>query len=254
MKRRKILILVGVFTLTVGAFIHTETLKARALEPKEIVSVDVLSEGNSTETKTDDKVLRTEVIKPQLNKDVKVDNKIEVNNVKKKKEHKSINFNPNNVLEVSNISKAQLVKAINKYNKNNRLTELVDSFLEAEHKYGINAIFLVAITAQESDWGKSPRAINDNNLSGYGVYSSSSKGINANSKKGNILETARCLKEEYLSKKGEYYPKKNEKLSHPINSIYTINTSYCIGKDGQPDYDWCKSVSSIGKGLIACIK
>lgn len=47
------------------------------------------------------------------------------------------------------------------------------AFVEAEKKYGVNAFFMAGIVALESGFATSRRAIEDNNLTGYEVYSDS---------------------------------------------------------------------------------
>src|SRR3712207_8956731 len=78
------------------------------------------------------------------------------------------------------------------------------AFLEAEHKYKVNALFLVGLVATESNWGGSSRANRSNNLTGYSVYSASSRGASFNSKGDCILRTASLLDTEYLSPSGLY--------------------------------------------------
>lgn len=93
------------------------------------------------------------------------------------------------------------------------------SYVEAEKKYSVNAIFLLSLTAHESYWGKSPRAVNQNNLTGYDVTSDEAKGRNFNSKEHSILKTAELLGKEYLTPKGLFYTGGYD--------IYRVNSLYC---------------------------
>ena len=74
------------------------------------------------------------------------------------------------------------------------IAPLPDVYKRQEEKYGVNAIGVMAIAVHESAWGTSRRAQEDHNLTGYGVYSDSAKGINAPSKEENLLMTAKLLK------------------------------------------------------------
>ena len=111
-----------------------------------------------------------------------------------------VSINTKNIFEPSNVTTGTLKKALEGTN----LEELAPAFVKAEKKYGINAIAMTSIAALESGWGKSKRAVNDNNLTGLGVYSNSAKGINANTKEKNILMTAERLSTHY-SKAGQMY-------------------------------------------------
>lgn len=111
-----------------------------------------------------------------------------------------VSINTKNIFEPSNVSTKTLQKAL----EGTALEELAPAFVRAEKKYGINAIAMTSIAALESGWGKSKRAVNDNNLTGLGVYSDSAKGINANTKEKNILMTAERLATHY-SKPGQMY-------------------------------------------------
>ena len=111
-----------------------------------------------------------------------------------------VSINSNNIFEPSNVSTKTLKNALEGTN----LKELAPAFVKAEKKYGINAIAMTSIAALESGWGKSKRAVKDNNLTGLGVYSDSAKGINADTKEKNILMTAERLATHY-SKPGQTF-------------------------------------------------
>lgn len=149
-----------------------------------------------------------------------------------KRKSENLHFNPDNLLEKSNLSVQDMYEAL----KNTSLYDLAPVYIEAENTYGINAIFLAGLCANESDWGRSNRAIQDNNLTGFGVFNSNSIGINANSKRDNILMTAKCLKEKYLSPSGRYFSG---------YSISNVNSKYCLNSEGFPDYSWSETITSI---------
>lgn len=150
-------------------------------------------------------------------------------------------FNPNNLLEISNASVDDIYKCL----EGTALHELAPVYIEAENLYGVNALFLVGLTAQESGWGTSRRAVEDNNLTGFGVYSDSSKGINSHTKRGNILMTAKWLKEKYLTPGAILYNG---------FGIRDVNVRYCIGVDGNSDFHWSENISKIASESLAKIK
>lgn len=161
----------------------------------------------------------------------------------KKIERKSgeLTFNPNDLLKPTNMSVDDMYKAL----EGTALHELAPIYIEAENVYGVNALFIAGITAEESGWGTSKRAVEDNNLTGLGVYSDSSVGINARTKRNNILMTAKLLKNEYLSPGGSYYNG---------YSIRDVNTRYCIGTNGTTDYNWSVKITNIATNLLKKVK
>lgn len=131
---------------------------------------------------------------------------------------KTIVFDPMNLLKKSNLTKDKAKKIL----KGTALEDCSDYFIECEEKYGVNAIGVMAIAVHESAWGTSRRAQEDHNLTGYGVYSDSAKGINAPSKEENLLMTAKLLKESYLTRSGSHYKG---------TSLMAVNESYCTSGD-----------------------
>lgn len=131
---------------------------------------------------------------------------------------KSIVFDPMHLLKKSNLTKDKAKKIL----KGTALEDCSDYFIECEEKYGVNAIGVMAIAVHESAWGTSRRAQEDHNLTGYGVYSDSAKGINAPSKEENLLMTAKLLKESYLTRSGSHYKG---------TSLMAVNESYCTSGD-----------------------
>lgn len=129
------------------------------------------------------------------------------------------------------------VKRLNKVLEDTGLAGLGAVYVDAEKTYGVNALFLTALTAQESGWGTSNRARTQNNLSGYAVYSDSSAGRTFSSKSESIYATAKLIAEDYLNKKGRCYKGVD---------IFSVNESYCpVG-----EYDWANNISSIAQYLV----
>lgn len=123
-------------------------------------------------------------------------------------------FDPNDVTIPSNLTAEELHTGLD----DTRLGYLTETFIECEHEYGVNAVFLASIAAHESGWGTSRRAINDHNYTGFGVYSNSAVGINDNTGQDNIRRTAEHLANNYLSPDGKYY--------NGV-SVRSVHTKYC---------------------------
>ena len=71
-----------------------------------------------------------------------------------------VSFNSEDVTQPSNVSLYHMKKAL----KGTPLYKEAQSFVDAERQYGVNALFLAGIVANESAWGKSNRAQTQNNL------------------------------------------------------------------------------------------
>lgn len=84
-------------------------------------------------------------------------------------------------------------------------------FIAAEEKYGVNAIFLCAVAALESGWGK--YCFRPNNIFGW-------SGKNFENKEECIDFVASKIAEHYLSEEGKYY---NGKTVSGVNVCYNGN-------------------------------
>ena len=76
------------------------------------------------------------------------------------------------------------------------LSAFGEEFIAAEEKYGVNAIFLAAVAALESGWGK--YCFRPNNIFGW-------SGKDFESKEECIDFVASKIAEHYLSEDGKYY-------------------------------------------------
>lgn len=146
-----------------------------------------------------------------------------------------VSFNSEDVTEPSNATVYHLKKGL----KGTGLYDLAPAFVEAEKEYGVNALFLAGIVANESKWGNSDRAKSQNNLSGYAVYNRGSEGRTFSSKEQSIMETAKLLRDNYLNSKGSHYEGK---------SVEAVNTNYCQ-KDGHADYSWSRIVTNVANQI-----
>ena len=160
-------------------------------------------------------ILPTKPMEQKLHKITK-----QIKNLKKdlKKESGTRYFNPNDVSELSHIT----VDDARHMLQGTALSTEAETYVKAEEKYHVNAVFLMAIAAHESAWGTSRRAREDNNLTGYGVTSDRAKGINKSTKEEGLLLTAKTLHEKYLTPGGSYYTG---------TSVEAVNAHYCVGNE-----------------------
>lgn len=142
-------------------------------------------------------------------------------------------FNPYNVSELSNLSKEQISTML----EGTALHTLVNAYYWYEQQYQVNAVFLMALTAEESGWGRSSLAISNNNLSGH---KNSSGGWAYYNNWGECLEESfRLISEEYVSPAGQFYTGA---------SMYNINLTYC--PDPENPNSWADNISNIGYQLM----
>ena len=140
-------------------------------------------------------------------------------------------YNPKNLTQVSHFTKDEMKKVLS----GTELSDCAPYFVECEKNYGINALFIAGIAIHESGWGTSRRAREDNNLTGYGVTSDVAHGINGKSRRNNLLRTARCLKNSYLTEGAKFYEG---------TSVSAVNVRYCVGNE------WAPAVTNYGYELM----
>ena len=138
---------------------------------------------------------------------------------------RQIHFNPYDVRELSNVTESQMYDLLS----GTGLSDVAWVFTYAEDYYGINALFLLGITALESGWGTSHRAVNHNNLTGYNIVSDSSV-YTFSSRADSVLATAKLLHKDYLNRDGRYFNG---------YSVESVNIKYCANND------WSDKVISI---------
>lgn len=162
----------------------------------------------------------------------------------------SVEFNDMDVTRLSNMLPYELENVLYNTNGGEGLAPYASYFIEAEEMYGINALFICAIAAQESGWGKNA-AGNGTNLTGYAVYNSYSEGASFEGGiRHNILETARLLAEDYVDPNGLYH---SEWEGYNYGkSIYEINVRYCLLDDMETtDHDWSANIGKIASNLAS---
>lgn len=156
-----------------------------------------------------------------------------INNLKKELYNSKVSYCPTDLRKKSGATADGLNQAL----KGTGLEGLGYSYIYAEKIYGVNAIFLVSLTAEESGWGTSRRARYDNNLSGYAVYTATSRGVNFRSKSESIMKTAKLIGNEYLKTNGKHY--------NGV-SIYDVNKKYCT----TGGTSWSSNINSIANKIL----
>ena len=142
---------------------------------------------------------------------------------------KVITYNPHNLLEPSNITREQAYQML----EGKALQTLSNAYVYMEEFYGVNAIYLMALSAEESAWGRSNLAITKNNIGGIKASDGSWRYFNS---WGDCLDyKARLLKNQYLSENGSYYNGL---------SIWDVNEMYCEQKT------WSDNINNIANDLI----
>jgi beta-N-acetylglucosaminidase len=125
-----------------------------------------------------------------------------------------------NLTSKSNVTVYELNQAL----KGTRLEGLGRSFILAEEKYGVNAVFLCSVAILESGWGSSKIARNKNNLFGFSAYdSNTSKAKRFRSKSACVDYVARFLSNNYLTHGGRYY---NGRTLNAVRKRYTSSTKW----------------------------
>lgn len=170
--------------------------------------------------------------KPAAEQKQEVEEVVEIKEEVKKevKDVKTPHFNPNNLLEKSNLTRDDAYRML----KGSKLQSVSSHYIYAEETYGVNAIFLMGLTSLESGHGTSNIAINNNNIGGVrkgsGEYSSFS------SWEGCISYIANLISKYYLKDDATYFSGR---------SIWDVNENYCENSD------WADKIVSISKGLMS---
>ena len=139
-----------------------------------------------------------------------------------------VTYNPYNLLEPSNITREEAYIML----EGTALQTLSNAYVYMEELYGVNAIYLMSLSAEESGWGRSQLAITHNNIGGI----KSSNGWMYFSDWGECLDyKARLLKNQYLSENGGYFNG---------YSLWNVNIKYC-----EQD-TWADNINSIAYGLL----
>lgn len=241
-KKTIVKILIGVVILAgvsygAGVYIDNTTKEINNLTQilNEAETKIDLIEGENKILQEENSSIKNE--KELLEKEIEeIQGKYERLNEKYQKEVSPVSFQDWNLHSPSNGTVGKLERGL----KGTGLEGLGSWYLEAEQTYGVNAIFLMALTAQESAWGTSNRARSQNNLSGYAVYSSAAEGAYFSSKGESIMATAKLIGEKYINPNGEYY--------NGV-SVASVNIRYCPDDGGH----WSSNITKIAYQLVSKI-
>ena len=164
----------------------------------------------------------------QIQKEIQRQLELERQRIAEEKK-KVITYNPHNLLEPSNITREQAYQML----EGKALQTLSNAYVYMEELYGVNAVYLMALSAEESAWGRSELAITRNNIGGIKATDGSWRYFNS---WGDCLDyKARLLKNQYLSENGCYYNGL---------SIWDVNEMYCEQKT------WSDNINNIANDLI----
>lgn len=130
-------------------------------------------------------------------------------------------YNPNNILQRSNLSKKQFKHITRKLN----LSKYSEQFINAERAYGINALFLIALAKLESADGTSNIAIDKHNLFGFTAYDRNpyENATTFLTEEICIYHVADYLKKNYLTQGGDSF---NGYAIYDINKRYSSATTW----------------------------
>lgn len=129
-------------------------------------------------------------------------------------------FSDFNLLTPSGLS----AESLDELTKNTELSGLGTAYMEAERETGINALFLLALSIHESEWGRSRFARERNNIFGFQAFTHNpANAAYFESKEGSIMKVARHLKDNYLSPDGEHF---NGYTVRDVNRAYAADPGW----------------------------
>lgn len=143
----------------------------------------------------------------------------------------NVNFNYYNLLEPSGITHSEMYNIL----ADTGLADVAWTIAQCEIDFGVNALVLAALLAEESWWGNSNRAKTQNNLSGFEVFDDYAVGAIFETRSASVVETARLLSQDYLTEGGKYY---NGYSLNDVNTLYSANPN------------WNKNINNIAKELV----
>lgn len=111
-----------------------------------------------------------------------------------------------NILQKSGITVEQLDAAMRDIRPDYGLRPALEAIVQAEHKHGINAIFVAAHASTETGWGKSQICVLKNNLFGFNAIDSNpGRADSYTSQAESVRLYADFLAENYLNPQGRYF-------------------------------------------------
>lgn len=185
-------------------------------------------------------VIEQTIVKSSINVD---DSQREKNLLKEKLRKENVEYSRGDMTLVSGITEKELNTVFMNYTGASTMAHLSRAIVDAEKKYGVNAFTMAAIVALESGFATSRRAVEDNNLTGYEVYSDDSEGHLFSSQYESVVQTARHLSKNYLSKNGPYY------LGVAVDDV---QINYC--PDEGKGKNWDGKVDKLASGFLKTYK
>ena len=236
-KDAKTIICTAIFSVTAATLVTVANNEKHGKNEKELL--DTINSKQKEIIKMKEEIQNLNNDNKELNKElIDITKQLNDANYIIEKYNAKVSFNEHDVTKVSGTTLSHMQRAL----KNTELYDDAKSFVKAEGKYGINAYFVAAICANESSWGESNRARNQNNLSGYAVYTNSAKGATFESREESIMATAKLLKETYLTPGAQNFNG---------YSIVDVNKKYCFLQDQKTiDYNWSSQVTAIASDLV----
>ncbi len=155
----------------------------------------------------------------------------------------NVTYSRDDMTLVSGVTEEELKNVFRNYKGASTMSHLSKAFIDAEKEHGVNAFTMAAIVALESGFATSRRAIEDNNLTGYEVYSKDSKGKLFKTQSESILQTAKHLSKNYLTENGLYY--------NGV-SVDDVQLSYC--PDEGEGKNWNGKVDKLASDFLRTYK
>lgn len=197
------------------------------------------STDNNIEFKTSLQMFNTikeEAIKKRVEEEkqrLRIEEENRLKEIKRLEEARVVTYNPNNILEKSNITNEEAYVML----EGSALQTLSRAYVEAERVYGVNAIWLMALNSEESARGESSLAMSNNNLGG--VKTRSGEWAYFSDWGECLFYISNMIKTEYLTEDGLFFNG---------YSIYSINEKYCVGGN------WSENINTIAYELLEKVK
>ncbi|WP_275372561.1 glucosaminidase domain-containing protein [Clostridium tertium] len=192
--------------------------------------------SNANEALNNEKEIMKQKEQEQTNIIEKLKDELQDKDNRIKEMSKVVIYDVNNIGSPSGATYSHMRRAL----KDTPLESLAEAFVDAEKQYNVNAFFLAGLAANESNWGTSSRATNDNNLTGHAVYTNYSRGTYFDSKAQSIIDTAEDIRRDYLNPDGIY--------NNGVN-LSGINVKYSQ-INGEPNPAWYSVIDSIACDLV----
>lgn len=159
---------------------------------------------------------------------------------RKRFERENLNFNPYNVLQVSNSSVERI-----RYALPEDMKHLAQAYYDVEQEYGVNAFFLIAVTREESGNGTSYYFNYLNNIGGIRNADGSFRWFDSQYQCINYM--GELLRNQYLT---PYQIINGEEIGLYYNgeSVWNINIKYC------ETLDWADKISNLAYEVLELAK